>query len=161
MASDRNKINYAKSVLRRQYSIPPILTSGQLVAAKYYQILQWGSRDDFKNVGAPRLGSGDLPGKVFIATGTTPTVWANGTRLILIDVPGLKTYAAQILADATDRITLTSGNFEGGTGSGVVTFERVLVGIAVEELIAEFDPDYIAPAPIPRREIGATVRLGP
>jgi|GEM_PF-6012468 len=161
MASDRNKINYAKSALRRQYSTPPILTSGALVAGKYYQILQWGSQDSFLNVGAPRLGSGDLPGKVFIATGTTPTVWTHGTRLILIDVPGLKTYAAQILAAATDTITITSGSFEGGQGSGSITFEKVLLGIAVEELIAEFDPDYTAPAAIPRREIGTTVRLGP
>lgn len=51
----------------------------------------------------------------------------------------LKQLAAQVWATATDTVTLTSNNFEGGGASGVVTFEKALIGKAVEDLIIELD----------------------
>lgn len=161
MPSDRLLIETDKAALRRQYSTPPVLTNGgALVVGKYYQILAWGSNDNFQNVGAPRLGSGDLPGKVFIAAGTTPAVWANGTRVLLIDVPALKTYATTLYDGTPSDVELTSATREGVAGSGQISNNLRIRRIAVEELIAELDPEFIAPAPLPRRPIGVTVRLG-
>ena len=52
------------------------LTTGPLVAGNAYRISVYGVGDDFSN-----LGSTNIQGEVFIATGTTPTVWANGSVL--------------------------------------------------------------------------------
>lgn len=64
------------------YSLPPnkSLTSGTLIVGQVYTIQTYVAGDDFANVGGDNT-SGDL----FIATGTTPTNWSNGSTL---SVPG-------------------------------------------------------------------------
>ena len=51
-------------------------TSGSLVVDTTYQIVLYVSGDDFTNVGGT-----NSTGVVFVATGTTPTVWSNGSQL--------------------------------------------------------------------------------
>jgi hypothetical protein len=72
-------------------------------------------------------------------------------------VDALKALADELYASATDTITLTSGAFEGGSHSGQITFEKVLLGIAIEELLAELDPDYQVP---PWYADGSVIQLG-
>lgn len=57
--------------------VPELLTEGTLVVGMLYRIVLFEVGDDFTNIGGTNV-SGD----VFIATGTTPTVWANESRLI-------------------------------------------------------------------------------
>ena len=54
--------------------------AGGLVAGRMYYIQDYQLGDDFTNVGAPN----NLTGTSFIATGTIPTNWTNGTRIVLI-----------------------------------------------------------------------------
>lgn len=53
------------------------LTSGSLTSGKLYKIGNFVSGDNFTNVGA----SSNASGVVFVATGTTPTTWTNGSTL--------------------------------------------------------------------------------
>jgi len=52
-------------------------TSGLLVADAKYKIITFVAGDDFTNVGA----ASNTTGVVFVATGTTPTVWSNSSVL--------------------------------------------------------------------------------
>ena len=52
------------------------LTSGSLVIDTTYRIVLYVIGDDFTNVGGS-----NITGAVFVATGTTPTVWTNGSQL--------------------------------------------------------------------------------
>lgn len=54
-----------------------ILSVGPLVVGHYYIIETFGAGDDFTNVGA----ASNANGIEFIATGTTPATWSNGTTL--------------------------------------------------------------------------------
>ncbi len=54
-----------------------VLTSGTLQFGKTYRIDNYVSGDDFTNVGA----SSNASGVIFVATGTTPSVWTNGSSL--------------------------------------------------------------------------------
>lgn len=54
------------------------LTEGELVIGKTYYIASYTETDDFTNVGAD-LNEGGI---TFVATGTTPTDWTNGSTLI-------------------------------------------------------------------------------
>lgn len=54
-------------------------TSGSLVIGVTYRIDTLQAGDDFSNVGYT------APGVDFVATGTTPTVWANSTEVINVD----------------------------------------------------------------------------
>ena len=63
-------------------------------------------------------------------------------------LPELKQLADDVYNAATQTITLRSGAFEGGSHSGDITFEKALLGQAIEELIAETDPDYTPPPSI-------------
>lgn len=157
MSSDRTKIDYAKSVLRRKYT-GAIVTAGPLVVATLYQIVRFQSGDDFRNVGA----SSNSLATYFIATGTTPTTWTHGSRLAPFALADLKQLATDTFADATETVTITSTSFEGGSAGGQIAFPKDILGVAIEELIAEIDPDYIiTPPPLPSgRPWGATVRLG-
>jgi hypothetical protein len=151
--SDRGKIQYAKSRLRRKYRGDDLL-SGGLTVGKYYLISKFCSGDDFKNVGATK----NAIGQIFKATGTTPTAWTHGSILNEILLDDLKADADTTFAAATDTVTLTSGAFEGGSQSGEITFEKILLGKALEELIGEYDPDF-DPASRLSDPIGVTVRL--
>jgi hypothetical protein len=53
------------------------LTSGTLIIGKHYTIDTFEAGDDFTNVGA----ASNASGVSFVATGTTPTTWANGSSL--------------------------------------------------------------------------------
>jgi hypothetical protein len=158
MLSDRQKIEYAKSYLRRK-TTGDNLTSGVLVTGRYYRLTILGTGDDFTNIGASAR-SLHRGGETFKSTGPTPTTWSHGSVLNEIRIDNLKTVADTTYGTATDTVTLTSSAFEGGTGSGEITFEKVLLGQAIEELIQEFDPGYITPSPIPRKSLGAVVQLG-
>jgi hypothetical protein len=84
-------------------------------------------------------------------------------RLYSNDTNGLtelKNYATTLYNATPDDVELTSATFEGGGGTGQISNNLRLRRMAVEELIAERDPLYVAPTVIPRRLIGATVRIG-
>lgn len=53
------------------------VSSGTLTVGVTYTIDVYGNGDDFTNVGAPNNNNGIL----FVATGTTPNNWSNGTNL--------------------------------------------------------------------------------
>ncbi len=57
-----------------------IQTSGLLVEGTYYGVDSFEDGDDFSNVGYSGTGSG------FVATGTTPTAWTNGTSIYHFDI---------------------------------------------------------------------------
>ena len=60
-------------------------TSGSLIAGEQYKIITFVTGDDFKvSSVSPTIISGTIntTGCVFIATGTTPDVWTNGSTLI-------------------------------------------------------------------------------
>ena len=132
----RSQIEYAKKRLRRKYR-GPSLTSGPLTAGNIYQILSLADRDNFLNVGAL-----NQAGETFKATGTTPTAW-HGSVLALIKLQDLKADADKVFQAATDTVTITSGSFEGGAGGGQITFRKDVLGMAYEELIEEFDPEWV------------------
>ena len=74
-------INFREYVLsldgNMSMAIPPVINSSTIIG-NLYKIINYQIGDDFTNVGA--LVNGD--GSTFIATGTTPTTWVNGTQLI-------------------------------------------------------------------------------
>jgi hypothetical protein len=74
------------------------------------------------------------------------------------DLPGLKNYGALIFQTATDEVVLTTGSFEGGSAGGQVKFNKMNVGMAIEELIAELDPAYVPP---PQRSFGSAIQFAP
>lgn len=51
-------------------------TSGSLTIGRIYEIITYASGDDFTNVGGA-----NASGSVFVATGTDPAVWTNGSEL--------------------------------------------------------------------------------
>jgi hypothetical protein len=156
---DREKTAYAKSVLRRQYT-GASTTSGALVSGKFYRITSFVSGDDFSNVGAPAnrcWGNKGHTGSVFEATGTTPTVWTHASKVTELKVAELRAYSLEVFAQASEQIAITAGSFEGGQGSGQIVFEKSILGIAIEELLAEFDPDYVPDRP---RASGFVMQFG-
>jgi hypothetical protein len=156
---DREKTAYAKAVLRRQYT-GPSATSGVLVSGKFYRITSFVSGDDFSNVGATTVrcyGNKGHTGSVFAATATTPTVWTHGSKLTELKVAELRAKADSIFAEASEQIAITAGSFEGGQGSGQIVFEKSILGLAIEELLAEFDPDYTPGRP---RASGFVMQFG-
>jgi collagen type VII alpha len=54
-----------------------LVTTGPLVINQLYDIVTYAAGDDFTNVGA----SSNAQGVSFVATGTTPAVWTNGSEL--------------------------------------------------------------------------------
>lgn len=57
----------------------------------------------------------------------------------------LETLADELWDIATDDVTITSQGFEGGNASGVLTFPKIDLLQAVEELILEKKPDSAQP----------------
>lgn len=72
----------------------------------------------------------------------------------------LRAYAATLWNDSPSDVEITSTSVEGTSGSGTVSNGLRIRRIAVEELIAELDPEYIEPVVRPGRPWGVTVRLG-
>jgi hypothetical protein len=56
------------------------LINDALIIGRLYTIISYAAGDNFTNVGAVS----NLAGQSFIATGTTPTTWTNGSRLIQV-----------------------------------------------------------------------------
>lgn len=163
MLSDRFKIQNARAANRLLYT-GATTTSGVLVVGKFYRITEFKSGDDFSNVGAPALrcysgSSKGRTGAIFEATGTTPTTWSNGSRLTELKVAELRAKFLELYNTAREPVTINSGSFEGGQGSGVLTNEPSIEVLAIQQLLAEFDPDYVSTPAMPRRSMGITVRL--
>ena len=68
---------------------PPV-TSGLLTLGRYYYISNFIAGDDFSNIASVQSGVVNTTGCLFIASGTTPTVWTNGSTLIP-RIPGSRT----------------------------------------------------------------------
>jgi hypothetical protein len=62
------------------------------------------------------------------------------------NLPGLKALAETIAAGAFEAVTITGNNYEGGGATGQITFEPLEYLSAVEDVIADLDPDAPAPA---------------
>ena len=83
-------------------------TSGVLVSGSRYLITSFQAGDNFSNVGASSNGTG----VVFVATGTAPTTWTNGSQLeeITVDLPNNATAAQAATAlNATAAVTGAGG----------------------------------------------------
>lgn len=92
------------------FTLAPVAaqTSGVLVATKRYLIVAFVAGDSFTNVGATANASGNI----FIATGTTPTTWTNGSSVqeITTDLAVDATYTqVQAALNATAAITALGG----------------------------------------------------
>lgn len=70
----------------------------------------------------------------------------------------LKALAIEVNATATDTITLTSLTLEAGQATGAVTFEKVIIGLAIEEWLEQIDPDFVAAPELPQ---GFAIRFSP
>ena len=68
---------------------PPV-TSGLLTVGRYYYISNFVAGDDFSNVASVQSGIVNTNGCTFIASGTTPTNWTNGSTLTP-RIPGSRT----------------------------------------------------------------------
>jgi len=81
-------------------------TSGLLVVGKTYVINTLAAGDDFTNVGYVSVGT------PFIATGTTPTVWTNSTKVInFTDSAPVATVLENSLPLAPTYSYVSGGNF--------------------------------------------------
>jgi hypothetical protein len=63
------------------------------------------------------------------------------------DAATLRTKADELFELATEEVTITSNGFEGGNAAGQVTFPKIIMLQAIEELILEKDPDNTDGAP--------------
>jgi hypothetical protein len=72
----------------------------------------------------------------------------------------LKAYAVTLYQATPGETEITRTNVGGDAVEGQLTGKLSIRRTAVEEVIVERDPTYVAPVVIPRRLIGATVRLG-
>jgi len=63
----------------------PTYTSGTLVNGLTYKITNYVAGDDFSNIDTVIEGVSNTTGCVFLSTGTTPTVWTNGSAVQVID----------------------------------------------------------------------------
>jgi len=85
-----------------------ILTSGALTVGHQYEIKTYNAIDDFLNVGASSNSQGDI----FIATGTTPTLWLNASELLDITSSTVATVATNTIGEITvSEEQVNSGNF--------------------------------------------------
>jgi hypothetical protein len=69
----------------------------------------------------------------------------------------LKAYATTLYSATPGETEITRTAIGGDSVEGQLTGKASIRRIAVEELIAERDPDYVAP--LPRRSMGQVVRL--
>lgn len=61
------------------------------------------------------------------------------------NLPALKRKADEFACSADQEVTITQQSFEGGGHSGQIVLPRLVALNAIEDLIAEQDPDFIAP----------------
>lgn len=50
----------------------------------------------------------------------------------------LKALARDVFASATEEVALTTTSFEGGAAGGQIKFDKTLLGLAIEKLLAEY-----------------------
>lgn len=81
VAGSTSPLNYTTYMAKLTQIGEGELTSGYLTTGKTYIINKYYSDDDFSNVANVQSGIINTDGCVFIATGTTPTVWKNGSSL--------------------------------------------------------------------------------
>ena len=65
------------------------IISGSLIKGEWYKILNAVAGDDFDNVANYSVGGSSATNSVFMATGTTPTDWSNGSELSSYGCPFL------------------------------------------------------------------------
>ena len=91
------------------------VTSGTLTSAKKYKIIEYKSGDDFTNIGGT-----NVTGNQFTTTGTTPTTWTNGSRLVLVPEvtsQGVIPFVFSTAMPSTNYFVTGEGNY--GNGSTV------------------------------------------
>ena len=64
------------------------------------------------------------------------------------NVQGLKELADKVATDAFEAVTITGNAYEGGSAQGVLVFSSIEYLGAIEDLIAEFDPEVPQPDPM-------------
>lgn len=117
-----------------------LITSGPLIIGQKYIISDFNAGDNFTNVGGT-----NVPGNVFIATGTTPTVYSNGSTLNLCSdliFYGPKTYqigSAFIYGTGIDTVGLYGFKF-------TIVHHTVLTPFFLSakwnDLLAKIAPNY-------------------
>lgn len=75
---DGNDTGTGKTSIASTYNFGTELTSGTVTNTIRYYIVEYKAGDDFTNIGA----GSNATGVEFDATGTTPTTWTNGSRLV-------------------------------------------------------------------------------
>ena len=95
------------------------LTSGTLTVGYHYRIASYVSSDDFTNVGCPR----NATGQCFVATGTTPTTWSNGSVLIENEMGGF--WVDMYLCSSYDATESSMGTVASGANAAYVSQPRV------------------------------------
>lgn len=132
-------------------------TTGPIISAKRYIITSFVAGDSFLNVGATVNATGNM----FVATGTTPTTWTNGSALqeITADLDIDATYAeVQTALNATAAITALGGV----TVTGSAGKYRVVFSAAVGAQVAISGPLTVNMSPpsvvsVSRVQIGTSV----
>ena len=89
------------------------VTSGTLTSAKKYKIIEYKSGDDFTNIGGT-----NVTGNQFTTTGTTPTTWTNGSRLVLVPEVtshGVIPFVFSTAMPSTNYVVIGNANYGGST----------------------------------------------
>ncbi len=60
-------------------------------------------------------------------------------------LPQLKALSVECFNEVSDVVTLTTNSYEGGSAGGTITFEKAVIGLACERLIAELEPSSQSP----------------
>ena len=111
-------------------------TSGALIAGAKYKIVAFETGDDFANVGAVA----NETGEVFTATGTTPTVWTNGSELTPVGVGNVT-----VVKEGAGRYLVSMKGDMAATDMG--TFDKdasALLSVEYKEGDLNLDTDGIA-----------------
>jgi hypothetical protein len=89
------------------------VTSGSLIIGNEYYITTYQSGDDFINVGA----LANVSGETFIATGTTPTDWSNGSSLVNVTLS-----SPEITIQGTNTLGAITIDWGVPTGGSITSF---------------------------------------
>lgn len=123
-------------------------TSGTLVIGRVYEITTYVATDDFTNVGA----GSNATGVAFIATGTTPTDYTNGSTLtylgtVRLDLPANVHFycdSVDIVATELTGAETVQGTYRAGNADELDTTgdtEFLFAAVAGSNLDTEFDRD--------------------